>query len=539
MAVTRRLQRLHWRQITARAATVVLLLGIAPCGAQQFPSSGGAAGPGAGLPSASGGRVLAPVLDDIGTDYLEPVSARRVAIAGAARLTEFDSQLAVREVIAGGAVTLTYDDRSIISYAAPAEADTAGWAATIEALLATARRMSPQLAALPAGTLEQAVAAGMARSLDRFSRYAPPDLARDQRASRNGWGGIGITVDGAKDTFHVTAVEPQSPADRAGIRPEDQIVAIDGVPTHGCVHREVVDRLRGPVGSPIAVQIVPAGMGESRELRLQRATVFEPTVTASRDGNIGVIRVHTFNHRTTTRVAESLTALQGQAAGRLAGIVLDLRSNPGGVLDEAVRLADLFLRQGPVVSVIGRHPASRQFFAVSGTSTVPDVPMAVLINGGSASAAEIVAAALQDAGRAVVIGSSSYGKGSVQTVLRLPDNGELILTWARLMAPSGYPLHRHGVIPTVCTSDLPDDAAYLATGLTRAATAARLRTSLDENGWTALRQSCPATRNRPGLDLVLAKYLLTDARWYAAALHALPAAGRQTAQTAAAPRTLP
>jgi len=272
--------------------------------------------------------------------------------------------------------------------------------------------------------------------------------------------------------------------------------------------------------------------------------VFEPTVTASRDGDIGIIRVHSFNHRTTMRVAESLAALQsqagqGQAGNRLAGIVLDLRSNPGGVLDEAVKLTDLFLRQGPVVSVVGRHLASRQFFAVSGRSTVPDVPIVVLINGGSASAAEIVAAALQDAGRAVVIGSSSYGKGSVQTVLRMPDNGELILTWARLMAPSGYPLHRHGVIPTICTSDLPDDAAYLATGLTRAATAARLRTSLDENGWAALRQSCPATRNRPGLDLVLARHLLTDTRWYAAALHALPAAGRQTAQSAAAPRTLP
>src|SRR3954452_18757573 len=112
MAVTRRLQRLHWRQITARAANVVLLVGIAPCGAQQLPSSGQAAGPGAALPSASGGRLVAQVLADIGTYYLEPVSARRVAIAGAARLTEFDSRLAVREVIAGGAVTLTYDDRS-------------------------------------------------------------------------------------------------------------------------------------------------------------------------------------------------------------------------------------------------------------------------------------------------------------------------------------------------------------------------------------------------------------------------------------------
>jgi carboxyl-terminal processing protease len=433
---------------------------------------------------------------------------------------------------------VTYDNRSLATYPAPAETDTAGWVATIETIVAAARQISPQLAALPAETVERTVLDGMTRSLDRFSRYAPPDLARDQRAARNGWGGIGITVDGANDTFRITAVEPHSPADRAGIRPEDQIVAIDGVTTHGCVHREVVDRLRGPVGSPISVQIVPAGVAQARELTLQRAFVFEPTVTASRDGDFGVIQVHSFNHRTTTRVAESLAELQ--RGSRLAGIVLDLRSNPGGVLNEAVSLSDLFLRQGPIVSVIGRHPASRQYFAASGRSTVADIPMIVLINGGSASASEIVAAALQDAGRAVVIGSSSYGKGSVQTVLRLSNNGELILTWARLMAPSGYPLHRHGVIPTVCTADLPDDAASLATGMQRAAVGARVRTSLDENGWAALRQSCPTTRNRPGLDLLLAKYFLADPRWYAAALRALPAVGRQAGQTAAAtPRTLP
>ena len=400
--------------------------------------------------------------------------------------------------------------------------------------MAAARQASPQLAALPAETVEQAVLDGMTRSLDRFSRYAPPDLARDQRAARNGWGGIGITVDGAQDIFRVTAVEPQSPADRAGIRPEDQIVAIDGVTTHGCVHREVVDRLRGPIGTPVSIRFVPAGAAQERELQLQRASVFEPTVSASRDGDIGVIRVHSFNHRTThagCRIAGGVARPEG---GRLSGIVLDLRSNPGGVLDEAASLADLFLRRGPIVSVVGRHPASRQYFVASGRSTVADIPMIVLINGGSASAAEIVAAALQDAGRAVVIGSTSYGKGSVQTVLRLPNNGELILTWARLMAPSGYPLHRHGVIPTICTADLPDDPAYLATGLTRAATAARPRASLDEQGWAALRQSCPTTRNRPALDLVLAKYLLADSRWFAAALRALPASGQPAVQTAAA-----
>ena len=443
--------------MVARAALLVLVLGAAPCGAQQFPSSGASSPP---APLASAGRLITDILNDISTYYLEPISVGRVAMAGTARLEALDNQLAVREA-SGGAVALTYDNRAVVSYAAAAETDTAGWGAIIEALVAAARQASPQVAALPAETVVQAVVDGMLRSLDRFSRYAPPELAREQRAARNGWGGIGITVDGAQDTFRVTAVEPHSPADRAGIRAEDQIVAIDGVTTHGCVHREVVDRLHGPIGSPVSVQIVSAGFGQVHELKLQRAFVFEPTVTASREGDIGVIRVHSFNHRTTTRVAESLAELQGQGSGRLAGIVLDLRSNPGGVLDEAVRLADVFLRQGPIVSVVGRHPASRQYFVASGRGTAAGLPMVVLINGGSASAAEIVAAALQDTGRAVVIGSSSYGKGSVQTVLRLSNNGELILTWARLVAPSGYPLHRHGVIPTICTADLPDNAGYL------------------------------------------------------------------------------
>jgi carboxyl-terminal processing protease len=534
--VNRTLQWLRWPGMAVWTTSLALILGAAASGSAQPLSSATASRTSASLPVAGGGQLIAQVLADIGTYYLDPVSVGRVAIAGMARLGGLDNRLAVREGGGGGTVVLTYDNRTLALYPAPADSNTAGWGATIEAIVAAARQTSPQLAALPAETVEQTVLDGMMRSLDRFSRYAPPDLARDQRAARNGWGGIGITVDGAQDSFRVTAVEPQSPADRAGIRPEDQIVAIDGITTHGCVHREVVDRLRGVIGTPVSVRIVPAGAAQERELQLQRAFVFEPTVSASRDGDVGVIQVHSFNHRTTTRVTESLAELQTR--GRLAGIVLDLRSNPGGVLNEAASLADLFLRRGPIVAVVGRHPASRQYFAASGRSTVADVPMIVLINGGSASAAEIVAAALQDAGRAVVIGSTSYGKGSVQTVLRLPNNGELILTWARLMTPSGYPLHRHGVVPTICTADLPDDAAYLATGLTRAATASRQRASLDEQGWTALRQSCPTTRNRPGLDLLLAKYLLADSRWFAAALRALPASGPSAVQTAsAAPRS--
>ena len=142
---------------------------------------------------------------------------------------------------------------------------------------------------------------------------------------------------------------------------------------------------------------------------------------------------------------------------RLRGIVLDLRGDPGGLLDQAVSLADVFIAKGPIVATVGRHPASRQYFEASGDSVAPQVPIVVLINGGSASASEIVAAALQDAGRAVVVGTASYGKGTVQTVLRLPNDGELTLTWAQLVAPAGYLLHEHGVVPTLCTSDLGND----------------------------------------------------------------------------------
>jgi carboxyl-terminal processing protease len=478
-------------------------------------------------------------LDEIGEFYIEPVSTRRVAINGAAWLARLDNRLVAGDTFGGtgGTLAISYDNRPVGYLATPPENDRRAWGTFLDGVIETARQASPQIASVPRETVEQTVLDGMMAALDRFSRYATPEVARYQRASREGYGGIGIAIDGTQDIFRVTAVTPQSPADRAGIRPEDQIVAIDGVTTKGCVHRDVLDRLRGPVGSPVAVQVMAAGMSQPRDLRLQRAPVFEPTVTSSHEGGVAVLRVNSFNHNTTQRVAEALAEAQRQNGGRLAGIVLDLRSNPGGVLEQAVSLADLFLQRGTIVLVAGRHPASRQHYAASGRSIAPQTPLVVLINGGSASASEIVAAALQDAGRAVVIGSASYGKGSVQTVLRLPNNGELILTWARLGAPSGYPLQQHGVVPTICTVDLPEDASAVAAGLQRVAAgglALRPRETLDEQAWAQLRQSCPGRRTRPAGDLALAKALFANPSYYGYALHALPGSAN-VAQSAALP----
>lgn len=216
---------------------------------------------------------------------------------------------------------------------------------------------------------------------------------------------------------------------------------------------------------------------------------------------------------------------------RLRGIVLDLRSNPGGLLDQAVSLSDVFIAQGPIVSTVGRHPASRQFFEASGDSVAPQIPMIVLINGGSASSSEIVAAALQDVGRAVVVGSASYGKGTVQTVLRLPNDGELTLTWAQLVTPSGYHLNEHGVVPTLCTSDLGDDDHSVQIALQRvnavpplAPVTPRPRASLDESAWSQLRRTCPARQGDHEVDLKVAKRLLADPVLYSQAVHAIAAA---------------
>ncbi len=256
-----------------------------------------------------------------------------------------------------------------------------------------------------------------------------------------------------------------------------------------------------------------------------------PTVTVTRESGIAVFHVSGFNQNTTQQLVEDLEAIKREMGPQLRGIVLDLRGDPGGLLDQAVSLADVFLAKGPIVATVGRNPASRQYFEASGDAIAPRIPIVVLVNGGSASASEIVAAALQDAGRAVVVGTASYGKGTVQTVLRLPNDGELTLTWAELVAPAGYSLNGHGVVPTVCTSDLGDDGQAIATALERAGGAAAgapvttvLRTSLDDTGWAELRHSCPPRAGDRSIDLAVAERLLADPVLYSQAVHMMGAA---------------
>ncbi|MBV9014137.1 MAG: S41 family peptidase [Alphaproteobacteria bacterium] len=514
---------LSWMRRSALAGARILVFALAlPLGA--------CVGDDAGRSDATG-QLFTRGFDEIADLYIEPTSTRKLALAGAARLARLDDKLAINER-PGQVLAVSYAGREIAALPMPAEDDTQGWGDLVARMIEAAKEAGPNLAAMPKNAAAKAVFDGMTATLDRFSRYAAPEMALKQRAARDGFGGIGVTLDTTSDAFRIVAVTPHGPAAQAGIQPEEVIVAINGAATAGLSQTDVIDRLRGHVGSMLELRVAGPS-GAERTVQIQRALVVLPTVTMSRDGDIAVFQVLSFNQSTTEKLAEALAEARSQTGGRLAGIVLDLRGNPGGLLDQAVSLADLFIHDGPIVSTIGRHPASHQYFTASGHSVAPQIPVAVLINGGSASSSEIVAAALQDSGRAVVIGSSSYGKGTVQTVLRLPNDGELTLTWARLVSPAGYYLQTHGVVPTLCTSDLGDDAASLQRGLQRAGmiaqgimaqsspSALRARSGLDERAWSELRQSCPGRQTSPAVDLKLAEHVLADRRLYASALHAI------------------
>ena len=502
----------------ARASSLAFAVALAACAAHQA------------LPDDPAGRLFARSLDEITDLYITPVSSRKLILAGAARFSRLDSKFSVTETPGADGrtqVVVNYDGREVAVYPTPGDDDPHAWGGLMGRLIAGAKGASPTLATLSEDQIDKVLFDGMTGALDRFSRYASPEIARDQRAVRDGFGGIGITLDVSGAEFRITQVTPGGPADRAGIRPDDRLVAVDGGATAGRSQSDVIHVLRGPILSPLEVTVYRPSLGQKRSFRLQRALVILPTVTISRDGGVAILQIASFNQNTTQQIVEDLGRLEREMGSRLSGVVLDLRSNPGGLLDQAVSLTDVFISKGPIVSTVGRHPASHQFFEASGVSMVPQIPIVVLINGASASSSEIVAAALQDVGRAVVIGSASYGKGTVQTVLRLPNDGELTLTWAQLVAPSGYFLHEHGVVPTICTSDLGDDDNAVQVALQRSNVAAsptlRSRASLDDSAWSQLRRSCPARQGDHEIDIKVAKRLLADPALYRQAVHAISA----------------
>jgi carboxyl-terminal processing protease len=292
---------------------------------------------------------------------------------------------------------------------------------------------------------------GMLAGLDPHSSYMNPRSFRDMQVQTRGeFGGLGIEV--TQENGYVKVISPidDTPAARAGVRPGDLITHLNGQSTQGLSLQDAVDQMRGERGSTIRITIRREGADRPIELSITR-DVIRPQVARFRlEGNdVGYVRLTSFNEQTETALRRAISTMRTQAGGNLRGIVLDLRNNPGGLLDQAVQVADDFLEQGEIVSTRARRQEDAQRWNARPGDIAQGLPMVVLINGGSASASEIVAGALQDHRRAYVLGSRSFGKGSVQTVMPIPGNGAIRLTTARYYTPSGRSIQATGIDPDI------------------------------------------------------------------------------------------
>ncbi|WP_070884563.1 S41 family peptidase [Pseudomonas sp. D1-3] len=297
--------------------------------------------------------------------------------------------------------------------------------------------------------LENAIK-GMLSNLDPHSAYLDPKAFAELQESTSGeFGGLGIEV-GTEDGF-IKVVSPidDTPASKAGIHPGDLIVKIDGKPTKGQSMMEAVEKMRGKAGSKIVLTLVREG-GKPFDVELTRAVIKVTSVRSQMiDPGYGYIRVTQFQVNTGEEVGKALNKLRKENGKKLSGLVLDLRNNPGGVLQSAVEVADHFLKKGLIVYTKGRIPNSELRFSADPLDASEGVPLVVLINGGSASASEIVAGALQDHKRGIVMGTDSFGKGSVQTVLPLNNDRALKITTALYFTPNGRSIQAQGIVPDV------------------------------------------------------------------------------------------
>jgi carboxyl-terminal processing protease len=300
--------------------------------------------------------------------------------------------------------------------------------------------------------LIEAAINGMLTSLDPHSSYLSPDDADDMRVQTRGeFGGLGIEVTQQDGWVKVVSPMDGTPADAAGIQSGDLITAVDGESLMGLTLDEAVDLMRGPVGSEIVITVVREGVSEPFDVSIIRDTIKLTAVRVRQEGDSIVLRITTFNDQTMANLSDGLAKQIEEAGGidKVNGIIVDLRNNPGGLLNQAVFVADAFLEQGEIVSTRGRNPQDGERFNATAGDLTSGLPIVVLINGGSASASEIVAGALQDHRRAIVIGTKSFGKGSVQTVMPLRGDGAMRLTTARYYTPSGRSIQALGIQPDI------------------------------------------------------------------------------------------
>jgi carboxyl-terminal processing protease len=298
--------------------------------------------------------------------------------------------------------------------------------------------------------LIEAAINGMLRSLDPHSSYLNPKNYRDMQVQTRGeFGGLGIEVTMENGLVKVVSPIDDTPAARAGLKAGDFITHLDGEQVLGLSLQEAVEKMRGPVNSAIRLTVTRAGADAPFEVEIKRDVIRIQSVRSRIEGEIGYVRITTFNEQTEVNLERAVKRVREELGPKFKGLILDLRNNPGGLLDQAVAVSDAFLDQGEIVSTRGRRNDDSQRYNAKKGDIVEGKPVIVMINGGSASASEIVAGALQDHRRAIVLGTKSFGKGSVQTIIPLQGHGAIRLTTARYYTPAGRSIQAKGIEPDI------------------------------------------------------------------------------------------
>jgi len=461
--------------------------------------------------------------ESITSRYLNPVSLQTIALKGARGLTTLSPDLTVEAT--PDRVILKQNGYAIARLKKPEASDIRGWAKLVAKFADAARIKSRDMENIDQEKIYEAVFDGALTELDIFSRYAGARQARENRAKRDGFGGVGLQYRIKQGRILIDKVIDPSPAARARLIRGDEIISINARPTLGWRKKDISNALRGRPGTFVTVGIRRPSLAKPLTYSLERTHIVYPTVSSKWRDHLLVMKITSFNQNTARSMQKQLEQALNQTTTDIRGIVIDLRGNPGGLLKQSIRTADLLLTQGTIISTRGRHPDSLHTYEAGGRDIAGGIPVVVLVDSRTASAAEILAAALQDRGRAVVVGTSSFGKGTVQTVIRLPNDGEITLTWSRFKAPSGYFLHGLGVRPVICTSGVRSTTDTVIKN--RLAQKLLTRTTLEK--WRhpglhsktsnrSLRLSCPP-EERPGeSDLKTAILLLKNTFFYQQAL---------------------
>ena len=467
-------------------------------------------------------RVFAAGLAFAAPRILDAATPAELTVWGLNGITAIDPGLTV--ALNGNQVQVLASGRVVFTHVAPAENDAEGWGRIAGEANAAAFEVSPLLRRAGNQALVQSFFDEMFNHLDPYSRYVPPAPAEDERDKLSVDAGAGLGLVRQGRAVVVGDVVPGGPGAAAGVRVGDRILSVDSERLRGASVAQVRGLLTGPDGTELPISV--RGLdGQIRVLTLTLSYVPPESVFSTRDGDLLVLRITAFDGNTAQRLSQALEA--GMANKPLpAALVLDLRGNRGGLLRQAVTSVALLAEQGVIAGTAGRDPQATHDWRIDGGGDLTHgMRQIILVDARTASAAEIMAAALADLGRAVVVGSTTLGKGLVQTITRLPDGGEMFVTWSRVLAPKSWPIQALGVMPQICTSRGPDATQLQLTDLaggnwdmaeavakTRAA-----RPPLTAATALALRSACPAAEGAVG-DMAVAHFLAAHPRAYTAAL---------------------